>query len=514
MSDRRPNVFSYATKELSQDAMICWLIAWSAVEPEDYEEWHLRACGDAFVRALLRKHGQELAGPIRRASIHQQDHGIDVLALVEDQKQRHVLLIEDKTDTGERDNQLQQYRDRVTNGETKVGKQGENWDLLHPLYLKTGNQSLANDQKIEESECYKVFRRDEFLDVLGTYPGNNPVLTDFRQHLKDREAQFRSFRHWRKEREGEWSWAGWEGFFVACEGEGRLRGPGWHYVARPDGGFLAFPWGWSDLEGGKKAFLQLEVSPGGWRKLCAKIGFWDCRGSGDRKGVAEFWSRVVLAVGRGRLERPNRIRTGDSTTVAEWRDEWMAFDERATVDVGGTVSTLEDAQSCLEQAVELKTILEIACQQVSPKDAEKRLDCNFGRFGFQVRGTWNARGWNPGVFVGVLLDGADHGVDLLDPERGDACVMLCLHETLHSATWAEQGCRELAQNLESRLPEGWTVSDHWNGNRWHPVHVRCPLEMLFKDAPDPCDKARQFQEAAGKVVSAVLAYLPVREPWE
>ena len=27
-----PNLFNYATKELSQDAMICWIIAWAQTD--------------------------------------------------------------------------------------------------------------------------------------------------------------------------------------------------------------------------------------------------------------------------------------------------------------------------------------------------------------------------------------------------------------------------------------------------------------------------------------------------
>ena len=201
----RPNLFSFATKELSQDAMICWLIKWSGVMADTEEEKGLQTCGEAFVDALLREHGQELADPVKGASIYRQDKDIDVLALVEDQGKRHVLLIEDKTHTKEHGGQLQRYLNRVRNGETSVGNEGKHWDLLHPIYLKTGNQSLAADRRIER-KGYRVFRREEWLRVLDTYEGNHPILIDFREHLRYWENQFRSFRNWRKDRESEWSW--------------------------------------------------------------------------------------------------------------------------------------------------------------------------------------------------------------------------------------------------------------------------------------------------------------------
>ena len=46
---QRPNLFDYATKELSQDAVICWLVACAAEATGD-----LQKCGLEFVHALFR----------------------------------------------------------------------------------------------------------------------------------------------------------------------------------------------------------------------------------------------------------------------------------------------------------------------------------------------------------------------------------------------------------------------------------------------------------------------------
>ena len=120
----RPNLFDYAGKELSQDAMICWLIAWAGHgDTEDPEDRALHDCGRHFVRALLRKHHIDLnpSEVIEKTEIHQQDHGIDVLARVTTDQEEYVLLIEDKTDTEDHSQQLQRYYDGVCNGETSLG---------------------------------------------------------------------------------------------------------------------------------------------------------------------------------------------------------------------------------------------------------------------------------------------------------------------------------------------------------------------------------------------------------
>ena len=46
MNSNTPNLFHYATKELSQDALICWLIEWAG-QPlgATKEDEELRRCG-------------------------------------------------------------------------------------------------------------------------------------------------------------------------------------------------------------------------------------------------------------------------------------------------------------------------------------------------------------------------------------------------------------------------------------------------------------------------------------
>ena len=129
----RPNIFHYATKELSQDAMICWLIAWAGRNEEacdDEEQKALRACGRQFVQALLnhkRNTQIQFSGNIE-TEIHQQDKSIDILARITDSAtgNQHVLLIEDKTGTGDHGDQLERYYEAVVGGETKLGQINRN----------------------------------------------------------------------------------------------------------------------------------------------------------------------------------------------------------------------------------------------------------------------------------------------------------------------------------------------------------------------------------------------------
>lgn len=169
MDSNTPNLFHYATKELSQDALICWLIEWAEkprVATDKEEELH--RCGLRFVNALLN-HGRDEQDPIELKSVSKveilrQERNIDVLARI---NERHVLLIEDKTDTRDHSNQLSRYYQDVVEGRTTFGKvkKGD----LYPVYFKTGNQPLVDDRRIEAIEnCnYRVFnRRDLWVPLL------------------------------------------------------------------------------------------------------------------------------------------------------------------------------------------------------------------------------------------------------------------------------------------------------------------------------------------------------------
>ena len=189
--DRRPNLFSYATKELSQDAVICWLIAWAGVKQcSASEDEALRRCGRTFVDALFAKwegYPVELGDEIS-VEIHRQEKHIDVLARIDN---HHVLLIEDKTGTGAHGNQLEDYWNAVVDGKTAFGE--VNKDDLYPIYLKTGNQSIIEADRIGENDEYAVFNRADFLGKLCSSPfpsrrgGSEPTAGD-RRPTKRAEA--------------------------------------------------------------------------------------------------------------------------------------------------------------------------------------------------------------------------------------------------------------------------------------------------------------------------------------
>lgn len=176
MPKKVPNIFTYATTELSQDAVICWLIACA----RDAEEPH-RARGMEFIRRLWN-HGRAITGNRPCIITHitepqRQYQKVDVYfqARVNDDTVRFV--IEDKTDTEMHGGQLARNRDKILND-----NQHENTVCL--IYYKTGYVFDDERQKAED-EGYAVFSAEDMLAFLNAVPVwvDHEILRQYREHL-------------------------------------------------------------------------------------------------------------------------------------------------------------------------------------------------------------------------------------------------------------------------------------------------------------------------------------------
>lgn len=174
----------------------------------------------------------------------------------------------------------------------------------------------------------------------------------------------------------------------------------------------------------------------------------------------------------------------------------------------------------------LPEILQSAMRVVSggewPEKAERDVRQQWGRLGFHVRGQWrNVGTWNPGVFVGVLLDGWDHCTRPVCPEKGpDACVILSVPPELQPATKSPFYCQFVTdlKSAKEGLPPGWELYHHAKDdgvikerygahkgpNPWHPFHVRRPLIDVLDGAGTAEAQADRFYADARRVVDLVL----------
>ena len=334
---RSPNLFDYATKELSQDAVICWLLAWAGTEwNQSPEHEALRQCGRALVAALFEKwadYGAIELGDQVRICIRRQEKNIDVLARVDD---RRVLLIEDKTDTGTHDDQLGRYVTSVLGGKTAFGE--VSWDNLYPIYLKTGNQSLKDRSQIEDQGYYRVFDRADFLEVLDSYRGGSDILLDFRRHLTRWQRETESFRQWTKEGKG--LDLGWEGFYMRIEEDYLDRcSDDYGLLTTHIGGYTGLWMVPKEASANSRFEIWIEQN---------RVSFRLCGSVEDMERKKWYWADAFQR-GDCRFDKPRRL-TATKTKpmcVSEWRG-WIKFrNTDGRLDIEGSIKNIDRAKQIL-----------------------------------------------------------------------------------------------------------------------------------------------------------------------
>ena len=155
------NIFTFATGELSQDAFICWCLNWIN-EPDNVTTHRYRQLGlDLLAKLIENQSNSDVISKVDINSIDkvilvQQVLNIDVLAIIPQYKL--AIIIEDKTNTSEHDNQISFYRGSLKtvfenkkpwNAYNKLEKAFKLVDLdidhadianyhIHTVYFKTG----------------------------------------------------------------------------------------------------------------------------------------------------------------------------------------------------------------------------------------------------------------------------------------------------------------------------------------------------------------------------------------
>lgn len=322
----RPNLFEFATSELSQDAFICWLISWASPECASADP-PLHKTAIALLNKVFELKG--VAPPVEYESVvvKKQCGNIDVLIVVNGDI---PIIIEDKTYTCEHSGQLARYFDGI-------GKRFDPHKIIG-IYLKTGDQSSYRHVK---DANFVPLRRQHLIEVLahGMSLGvRNDIFDDFRLRLEAINASVNAYVSTPPQN---WNAAAWTGFFM--ELQHRLGDGSWGYVANPSGGFMGFSW--HERNDGVKKYLQLEE-----KELCFKIEVH------DKEKRAEYWKNwhatfVATSPQVGvTLKRPRR-RSGTWMTVALLDGEYRKTKDDGLLDLDATVAVLRMAEQLLDLSV-------------------------------------------------------------------------------------------------------------------------------------------------------------------
>ena len=111
--EKENNIFKFATKELSQDAFICWLINWINYK-QDNQQLYNKA--QKILKHILECKEYEENLENFEIEIIKQYKSIDVLVLLKEKNKgdiKYAIIIEDKTFTTEHDKQIKRYKDTI-----------------------------------------------------------------------------------------------------------------------------------------------------------------------------------------------------------------------------------------------------------------------------------------------------------------------------------------------------------------------------------------------------------------
>lgn len=323
----RPNLFTYATSELSQDAVLCWLAAWAAPEAHA-EDAALHALGSEFIAALLQAGGRPMPD-VSTLEIRRQHKGIDILLIINSQL---AICIEDKVGSREHSGQLARYVEALAADGFAPA------DIV-PVYVQTLEKGSYAAVK---AAGYAPVPRKRLLALLESYaasPGANAIARDFHDHLRQLDREVESFR---SQPPARWSWLAWQGFFTELQdklGEGE-----WGYVANPAGGFQGY-WWHTKRTPGCELYLQLEEAA-----LCFRIWVEQAE---RRAELRTHWHPRLLELGRKHaldVVKPRRLGLGQSMAVAVLASDYRVVDQEGRLDVDATVARLREVEAVLDAA--------------------------------------------------------------------------------------------------------------------------------------------------------------------
>lgn len=322
-----PNLFNFATSELSQDAFLCWLLSWA-----DSKYAQKNKMLHQVATHLIARIYQDAASPmpsVLSVNVKTQYKNMDILCLVNDDT---VIMIEDKVGTVEHSDQIRRYR-------VILEKDFPNHKLIF-VYLQTGDQS---HYKAVTKHGYIVIHRKDLLTILESPDGRdaqktNNIIEDYALFLRKHEDRVNSYQHLPLD---QWSSSSWIGFYKRLQNELRLGN--WGYVPNQSGGFMCFYWSSCHKTDEHEVYLQLEEEV-----LCFKIGVTE----GNESKFSHFrtlWHKKIVAEGLRlglSVVKPTRFGSGYTMTVATLKD-YRVTSQDGTIDIDKTCDVLRQARELL-----------------------------------------------------------------------------------------------------------------------------------------------------------------------
>lgn len=335
MPTTRPNIFDFATSELTQDAFLIWFLRWSEPIYKDIDP-SLHECSMLFINKLLNFDG---SFKVKTIEVVKQFNYIDVFCVINEE---YAIIIEDKINASEHGNQMTRYSKAIESSLKYQHLQ------KYCIYFKTGNERQQNIDAIKNKYLkengnnwhFNVFKRQDMIEVLNSYLGKNEILMDYRDKIIKIEKAFLDYLNLPVSK---WSWLTWEGFYSEMELKfEQSEDCWWGAVNPPSGSFACLAWHRLFLNNDRKVKLQIEAHPSSHKlqieehpshkesRLCIKL---EAPKDNKKEKMQLLYDYYHILDRKGKennieLNRPSRFSArGGNMTVAYVNIESIIFGE-------------------------------------------------------------------------------------------------------------------------------------------------------------------------------------------
>ena len=293
-----PNIFDYATSELSQDAFLCYLFSFGKEQyKEDFPNEY------ALAHKFLAKCGIDETEEI--LSVEKQVDYIDILVITT----HYILIVEDKVYSNEHDDQIIRYVKNIGSDNAKFPTNKK----IKVCYVKTGDyvKSYTPTSDILSHEDCCSLRRYDLIELLRVCH-QDKVMHMFYDHLLWIEKEMADCD---EDNIYTWNQSKWFNYlYNILKNKNKKFDIG--NVPNAKGGFYAC---WLDWEyvGKIEKYKQIEIhfkeGKTDFVNLCFKVASNDKETTSSYKNEMIVWQKEAIQKG---YFRPKCWRIGRTTTYA------------------------------------------------------------------------------------------------------------------------------------------------------------------------------------------------------
>lgn len=327
----KPNIFHGVICEVSQDAFMFWLLAWSDPEALNINA-ELHKLSHKLLGSFFAKHDREFPSPIKKIDICGGYRNIDILLRINDSI---VIPIKDNIFNRGNPGQLIKYIQYLK-------EDGYAEQNILPIYLQIKSQ--GNFKRLREMR-FMPFSRKDLLGVLSLGKDiKNDILHDYIEYLEEIESAMQRFLHRSLD---QWDILfSWQGFYNYLQNE--LGDGEWDILSNASNSFLGFWWRWHNDEDCAQ-YLQLERVYGN-PELCFKIRVNNKKRQTSLKWK---WCHRFLQASEGspiKVVKPVYHNNND-ITVAVVDGDYRKTDKDGKIDLNKTLDVIKVAQNIYDKAM-------------------------------------------------------------------------------------------------------------------------------------------------------------------